>query len=512
MPPEQRRRLGAYFTPAPLVRLLLERVGACAPKRGRLAVVDPACGGGAFLAAARERLPRAELFGLELSEELAARCRERVSGAKVLCGDALRGGLEPLLEQVPAGAFELWVGNPPYNGTSPVLGDKEAYRRLCALLPEELPKGTSLRDDYAFFLLVAAKRLERARGALAFVTSSTFLDAFMYAPLRRALLASLCLREVVELGRGAFRGTRVRTCITVWSASPQRRPVLYRGRATEGEFEPGQLGRGTLFHPGPPEWLLRPPRLEAEELDRQWRERGQLLSELLPVSLSGLKTRFDELLVDADPARLLARVDDFLKCPKERLEAFAEAWGIPARCFGKLVALKRAQPPGFTKAEPEALRPFYRYAGARHRGVIPAEARACCYLDRRLIPRGDHRLRGEYDPHACRVKLVFNARELPLCAAMLEENGCVHDHRHARFAPLFVPQVVLEGGLGAARAGGKLGREVPNLSVRGLGWAKELGGPLEAFRAICAFINSSPVQEVWAPAFGASRELPVPLS
>ena len=35
--------------------------------------------------------------------------------------------------------------------------------------------------------------------------------------------------------------------------------------------------------------------------------------------------------------------------------------------------------------EPAHVRPFFRYAGARHRGHVPAEARAFCYLDRRLM-------------------------------------------------------------------------------------------------------------------------------
>lgn len=510
--PEQRRRAGAYFTPARLVDLVLDRASALLPQPSRLTVIDPACGAGAFLDAAGARFPQATLLGLELSPQLADQCRARVPKAAVLCGDALRGGLEPLLSRVSPGSFELWVGNPPYNGTSPVLADKESYRALQALLPEaaKLPRGTSLRDDYAFFLLLAATRLTSTQGALAFVTSATLLDSFLYAPLRRALLELLSLREVVELGGGVFRGTRVRCCVTVFSTRAQRSSVLYRSRAAEGPFEPSQLGRPSFFAPSPPEWVFRPASGQAEELDRKWRTLGEPLSTLVPVSLPGLKTRFDELLVDADPARLLARVSAFLRCPAAELQSFSQEHRIPSRCLPKLEELKRSQPASWVEAEAGSVRPFFRYAGARHRGRIPPQARAYCYLDRRLIPRGDHRLRGEYDPHACAVKLVFNARELPLCAAMLEEPGCVHDHRHARFAPLFVPRGIREEGLGAARRV-RLEPQVPNLSPRGLKWAEKLGGPLAAFRAVCAFINSREVQEIWAPSFGASRELPFPL-
>jgi hypothetical protein len=167
------------------------------------------------------------------------------------------------------------------------------------------------------------------------------------------------------------------------------------------------------------------------------------------------------------------------------------------------------------KVDTARVRPFFRYAGARHRGSLPPEARAFCYLDRRLIPRGDHRLRGPYDPHVGAVKLLFNVRELPLSAALLEEEGCVHDHRHARFAPLLVPQRVRDEGLSVTRevhSLQELGPLVPNLSPRGLAWARQLGGPLHAFRELARFLNSPEVQERWAPVFGASRVVSVPLS
>ncbi len=505
--PRARRRMGAYFTPAELVELVLDRAGALIPDGADVCVVDPACGAGAFLAAARRRFPQARLFGLELSDEWAAIARQR-SGATVLTADALRGGFDALCARIPPGAFELWVGNPPYNGTSAVLEDKAAYARLRALLPGALPRGTSLRDDFAFFLLLAARHLSRRSGALAFVTSATLLDAFLYAPVRRTLLDAMRLVEVLELGQGVFRGTKVRTCVTVWSTVASRRPS-YRTRTERGPFAPEQLAPPRTFEPRPPDWVLKAPSEAAEALDAAWREAGEPLNTLVPISLPGLKTRFDELLVDENPSRLLARVDAFLRATD--LDAFANAHAIPPRCRTKLVALKAALPGGFDRADEGSIRPFFRYAGARHRGTIPGSARAYCYLDRRLIPRGDHRLRGAYDPHACPVKLVFNTRELPLSAAMLEEPGCVHDHRHARFAPLFVPERIWAEGLSAGRRG-ELGPLVPNLSVRGRAWAHRLGGPLEAFRAIAAFINSPEVQDVWAPAFGAYRELPVPLA
>lgn len=506
IPALERRLRGAYFTPAPLVARVIE---AALPflGRGPTRVVDPACGAGAFLSACGTRFPHAALLGLELSEETAKAARERLPTARIELGNALRGDLDRLL-RAPSKGIELWIGNPPYNGTSPLLKEPSAYARLRALLPKEfeLPVGTSLRDDYAFFLLLAAQRLSVQKGVLAFVTSATLLDAFLYSPLRRFLLSRLSLREVLELPPGAFEGTRVRTCVTVWTSGRTREAPHFRtcGPKAEGFL----LGEARALSPCSPDWLLRPVEAEAASLDRRWREGGQPLTTLVPVSFPGLKTRFDELLVDEDPERLLARVDAFLACPPEGLEAFAHGHALPASTWPKLAALKAAVGTA-QRADPSRVRPFFRYAGARHRGTLPSSARACCYLDRALIPRGDHRLRGEYDPHRGQTKLLFNTRELPLSAALLDEEGCVHAHRHSRFAPLEVPARVLAEGLACAR-GGELGRPVPNLSVEGGAMAARLGGPRALFQALVRFINGEKVQRVWGPAFGAQRDLPIP--
>ncbi|MGQ0508579.1 MAG: SAM-dependent DNA methyltransferase, partial [Myxococcaceae bacterium] len=358
-------------------------------------------------------------------------------------------------------------------------------------------------------LLVCAQRLKR--GALAFVTSATLLDAFLYTPLRRHLLQTLQLRDVVDLGPGVFDDTQVRTCVTVWTAGGDNAPrgASYRSRrlpvASAQTASVLRLNEPLPIEPTAPEWLLRPPNRAAQALDDEWCATGERLTDLVPVSFPGLKTRFDELLVDDDPERLLKRIDAFLNLPTD---AFLDAFPLPERCGSKL----RLLPRDGIKLDRSKVRPFYRYAGAKHRGAIPESARAYCYLDRRLIPRGDHRLQGTWDPHVGEVKLVFNIRELPLSAAVLTREGCVHDHRHARFAPLEVPEAVWGKGAAVARSRAALGPNVPNLSLKGRAFAEKVGGPRAAFAEIAKFINSREVQEVWAPAFGTLRILPVPVN
>lgn len=505
---QARRRHGVYLTPPELVEAVLDlalpHLGA-----GPLTVVDPACGDGAFLSATAARLPGARLVGLELSEALAQRARENVPRAFILVGDGLRAGWGRLEAALPAGPTELWLGNPPYNGTSPLLRDPSAYAALLARvgLGAALPRGTSLRDDFAFFLLLACLHLRRRRGVLAWVTSATLLDAFLYAPLRGHLLDALALEDVVDLAEGVFADTRVRTCVTLWRSFGPRRQARFRGRLPGTAL---RFGPPVRFSPRAPEWSLRPIPASAQELDAAWRARGEPLDTLLPVHCTGLKTRFDELLVDADAEHLFLRVDAFLRAKPGHLERFAVAFGLSPELVPKLDALRRTS--GLpARADRASVRPFFRYAGARHRNAVPASAKAFCYLERRLIPRGDHRLSGRFDPHLHPVKLIFNVRELPLSAALLEAEGCIPAHRHARFAPLEVPERVWTLGAAAGRSDVDLGPAVPNLSASGQEWARRVGGTRRAFERLVRFVNGPAVQDVWAPAFGRSRTLPIPL-
>ncbi len=499
MSAEERLQRGVFFTPRPLVERVIEAIAPLVPQGKQLRIIDPACGAGAFLTVAAARWPDAELMGLELNEESARICRDRVPRAKVLVSDALADFALPEDD-----AFELWLGNPPYNGTSPLLQSKSAWATACAWMPPQLslPRGTSLREDFVFFLLKASVRLQHRPGALAFITSATLLDTFAYAPVREALLSRMRLREVIELERGTFEGTRVVPCVTVWTtplaAGAQRVPLAPGENgdlfaATASAATQVQLGE-LRFTPHAPDWRLKPPAEAAQALEDAWRERGEALSSLVPMSFAGLKTRFDELLVDDDRAALEARVEAFIAMAD--VADFARKFGLE-KFLPKLEQLKAFA--SDAQFSPAFVRPFLRY-----RGPNPRKANAWCYVDRQLIPRGDHRLRGAFDPHASSLKLVFNVHELPLAAHVIDEPGCVTMYRHSRFAPEFVPRALLTDP-GATRF--DVEDLVPNLSARG----QAFGSTRAVFTHIAKHVMSKPFQGEWAPAFGTTRMPIVPL-
>lgn len=463
---DARRSLGAFFTPASVAARLVALAARWVPS-GRLRVIDPACGAGALLTAAKARWPHAELIGLEVDPVAAATCRERLPGATIHVGNAL---LEPRL--APAdGAFELWLGNPPWNGTSTLLKDAAAWARVRTWLPETfaLKPRTSLREDYVFFLLLAARRLAGASGAIAFITSSSLLDAWAHAPIRGFLCDALSLVEREVLDRGTFANTRVEPCITVWTTA--------RTEAIRAQGD---------------ELNLRPLAPSAVALDAKWRAEGATISELVPVSFAGLKTRFDELLVDDDRERLEARVRAFLS--EQPLPDFARAFGLEG-FEKKLEALPRGG-----RFEAGNVRRFLRY-----RGPLPMKPPGWCYVARELIPRGDHRLRGAFDPHLDPLKLVFNRLESPLAAHLIDSPGCVTMYRHSRFAPSRVPPALLADP--DARPT-RVPTLVPNLTPLGA----RFGSPREVFGRIAAHVQSEAFQAGWAPAFATTREAVVPFS
>ncbi len=57
---------------------------------------------------------------------------------------------------------------------------------------------------------------------------------------------------------------------------------------------------------------MKSPADDAQALEDSWRANGESLTELVPVSFAGLKTRFDELLVDDDREALEERVAELI--------------------------------------------------------------------------------------------------------------------------------------------------------------------------------------------------------
>ncbi len=107
-----RKARGQFFTPPDVARFLLELLTVLAPDVRRSAAasaIDPACGGGVFLDAARSVLdpPPGRLVGVDLYPRTDGIWAEDGPGLEQRVGDGL---LEPVEE-----GFDLVLGNPPFH-------------------------------------------------------------------------------------------------------------------------------------------------------------------------------------------------------------------------------------------------------------------------------------------------------------------------------------------------------------------------------------------------------------
>ncbi len=243
-----RRERGAFYTPreiaAPLVAAALD---ALEPLRlaHPPAILDPAAGGGVFLAAALEelyrrlaprsrttagalvaRLVRRCLYGVDIdpvavkmarasvcltAAELAQQAGEaidlpalwRATARRIVCADALAGGAElsrfPLRRTRP---FDVVLGNPPFVSFSGREGQRiapEERQRLRSMfsLARGWPSLASLFVELAHGVL-------REGGALGFVVPAAMFHLPSYEPVRRFLLENFNLKRVAAVEDAAF--------------------------------------------------------------------------------------------------------------------------------------------------------------------------------------------------------------------------------------------------------------------------------------------------------------------
>ncbi len=111
-PADSRKQRGQFFTPPEVARFLVELLVRLAPALRTAAdtrIIDPACGEGVFLDAARAvlPLPPARLVGVDLYPQTGGFWAGGAVGVEQRVGDGL---LEP-----DEGGFDLVLGNPPFH-------------------------------------------------------------------------------------------------------------------------------------------------------------------------------------------------------------------------------------------------------------------------------------------------------------------------------------------------------------------------------------------------------------
>jgi len=277
LPSSVRAARGAFYTPPALAERLLDLVEAQGFEWAEKTILDPACGGGAFLVPVAARIlvaPQIQslkpgrqlealedrLLGIEIDPFAAwmTRCflqllvqslsqkADRPLGVLIQLGDALE------LATAVAQDYDLVVGNPPYGRVRLDVRRRENFRRSLF----------GHANSYGLFL-DAALRWRASTGWIAFVTPTSFLGGRYFSRLRSLLLDEAPPRtlEVVEHRTGVFDRVQQETCLAIFGPKSRRQTEVQLLRFEDRGLEATPAGAFSLPTQTDAPWLLpRTPR------------------------------------------------------------------------------------------------------------------------------------------------------------------------------------------------------------------------------------------------------------
>jgi hypothetical protein len=260
----QRKALGQYYTPVPIVRYMWAVIASALPKDGTaVTVLDPGMGSGTFL---KEGAPwlarRSERFwermvGFDISaqvmgiaeanvytavlQQLDSSDALKVKNLRLYTTDSLdpRNGkyltqIAPLFDDAAHRSFlernievsatikrkehfRVVIGNPPYKNNSDITL-AEVARRFPALLQSSAEaaaaQARNIRDDYAWFFAAADHYVQDA-GLICLITSDSYTRKPSYRYFREQLLRSYRVERLVRLGASVFKDVSPRISFAI---------------------------------------------------------------------------------------------------------------------------------------------------------------------------------------------------------------------------------------------------------------------------------------------------------
>lgn len=277
MPNAFRADLGAYYTPPALCERLLDMATEAGVDWRTARVLDPACGGGAFLSPVASRMEEslkdcspairlknilARINGFELDpfaawmsqvfleitlENLWIATGERLSPIVKVCNS---------LQQTPEDSgFDLVVGNPPYGRVTLSPEMRDQYRRSLF----------GHANLYGVFTDLAL-RFTCSNGVIAYVTPTSFLAGEYFKALRSLLgrEAPPASIDFIEERKGVFADVLQETLLATYrrGGNPRSGRVNFISPGTESSFKTTPAGTFHLPAKKDQPWLM--PRTKAQ--------------------------------------------------------------------------------------------------------------------------------------------------------------------------------------------------------------------------------------------------------
>lgn len=210
----ERKRHGVVYTPASVVGLILDNVlPADAGELADAVICDPACGDGAFLVAAADRILRRlpkhdallalrRLAGYDIDRAALTQCRAQLDAilsewypdARIDWNLCERNALDRASFNDDAGYFTHVVGNPPYVRVQHL--EQAGRKRITGQW--NVIRGAT--DLYLVFYELGLALL-RSGGTLGYITPSSWLRSDSGAALRRLLAQSHRVNRIIDFGQ-----------------------------------------------------------------------------------------------------------------------------------------------------------------------------------------------------------------------------------------------------------------------------------------------------------------------
>jgi adenine-specific DNA-methyltransferase len=257
-PPLQRRAIGAFYTPLPIVHSMVEWVLETQPKR----VVDAGCGSGRFAAAVARRSHDLEIVAVDSDPAATLLTRAALAVLPVSSSQVIQGDYTTLNLGRIAGRT-AFVGNPPYVRHHDLSPQGKAWAAWAGKMVRCRVSGLS--GLHVYFYLATALH-SRPGDVGCFVTSAEWLDVGYGAAIRDMLLNGLGVQSihVFDSRVSPFddaQTTAIVACFEVGSSQETIRVRKVRSIEDLGRLDTGQPLRREHFTESE-RWtsLLRPLR------------------------------------------------------------------------------------------------------------------------------------------------------------------------------------------------------------------------------------------------------------
>jgi adenine-specific DNA-methyltransferase len=174
---DEKKQHGIFFTPKSYRVKLLEYLDSLNVQPTR--ILEPSFGSGEFLMDVFEKYPRASITGVELNSSMHEKVYDHMK-----CYTNIELFHENFLDFESDTKFDLIIGNPPYVVVKDVRPEYEAI-------------ATGRPNLYCWFIYKCIGMLEE-NGYLAFVIPNSFLNASYYEPLRKYVLKTCEILNIIE--------------------------------------------------------------------------------------------------------------------------------------------------------------------------------------------------------------------------------------------------------------------------------------------------------------------------